>query len=362
MADGVPGPGRRRRWWHRAARGPRDPGATGGARGRQTHRRGAARRPRRARRRGGRAGAAAPARGVGGRAVRAGGGSAVGGRPVRHGRGRRAGRAGPCAPTPARAAARSSPCRCTCARGAPGALVVENGPGGAALREAALWVGEALDRARLEASAHAAVQAELRALRAEISPHCRLQQPLTVIASFVASDTEWARDLTLDFAHYTRHSSPATARPPAWPGSSAPSRPTWRSRGPCSATGCACRSGSPGDPSRRAALPGAAAPRGERGAPRCRADRGQRPRPGRRGGARQRLRHHRRGRRPGLDPATPPRCSPGGVTPVASAGRCRPALPYRVRAGVRTGGRAAVVRGIRVVLRVPRFQPGVVVS
>ena len=86
-----------------------------------------------------------------------------------------------------------------------GVLLVENGPGLSAVREAALWVGEALDRARLEASAHAAVQAELRALRAEISPHF-VYNSLTVIAAFVETDPERARDLMLDFAHYTRHS------------------------------------------------------------------------------------------------------------------------------------------------------------
>jgi len=73
------------------------------------------------------------------------------------------------------------------------------------VREAALWVGEALDRARLEASAQVAEQAELRALRAEISPHF-VYNSLTAIASFVKSDPERARDLMLDFAEYTRHS------------------------------------------------------------------------------------------------------------------------------------------------------------
>ncbi|MCX6464515.1 MAG: histidine kinase [Pseudonocardiales bacterium] len=86
-----------------------------------------------------------------------------------------------------------------------GALVVEGPVTTAAAREAAAWVGEALDRARLEQSAEAAVQAELRALRAEISPHF-VYNSLTVIASFVRSDPERARDLMLDFAAYTRHS------------------------------------------------------------------------------------------------------------------------------------------------------------
>jgi two-component system LytT family sensor kinase len=86
-----------------------------------------------------------------------------------------------------------------------GVLVVAGPVAGGAVREAALWVGEALERARLEASAQVAEQAELRALRAEISPHF-IYNSLTAIASFVSSDPERARDLMLDFAAYTRHS------------------------------------------------------------------------------------------------------------------------------------------------------------
>ena len=86
-----------------------------------------------------------------------------------------------------------------------GVLVVAGDVATAAAREAAAWVGDALDTARLEESAGAAVQAELRALRAEISPHF-VYNSLTVIASFVRSDPERARDLMLDFAAYTRHS------------------------------------------------------------------------------------------------------------------------------------------------------------
>ncbi|GAA1263227.1 histidine kinase [Pseudonocardia aurantiaca] len=86
-----------------------------------------------------------------------------------------------------------------------GVLVVTGPVAPAAVREAALWVGEALERARLEESAAVAEQAELRALRAEISPHF-VYNSLTTIASFVKSDPERARDLMLDFAEYTRHS------------------------------------------------------------------------------------------------------------------------------------------------------------
>ncbi len=86
-----------------------------------------------------------------------------------------------------------------------GVLVVAGPVAGAAAREAALWLGEALERARLEETAAVAEQAELRALRAEISPHF-VYNSLTAIASFVKSDPERSRDLMLDFAEYTRHS------------------------------------------------------------------------------------------------------------------------------------------------------------
>lgn len=86
-----------------------------------------------------------------------------------------------------------------------GVLVLVGDVAGAAAREAAAWVGEAVERGRLEESAEAAARAELRALRAEISPHF-IYNSLTAIASFVDSDPERARDLLLDFARYTRHS------------------------------------------------------------------------------------------------------------------------------------------------------------
>jgi two-component system LytT family sensor kinase len=86
-----------------------------------------------------------------------------------------------------------------------GVLVVAGSVPAAAVREAALWMGEALERALLEHSAHVAREAELRALRAEISPHF-VYNSLTTIASFVRSDPERSRDLMLDFAEYTRHS------------------------------------------------------------------------------------------------------------------------------------------------------------
>jgi len=81
---------------------------------------------------------------------------------------------------------------------------VHDGLAGVLVIEGDVAVGEALERAQLEASAEVAAQAELRALRAEISPHF-VYNSLTTIASFVESDPERARDLMLEFAAYTRH-------------------------------------------------------------------------------------------------------------------------------------------------------------
>ena len=85
-----------------------------------------------------------------------------------------------------------------------GVLVVVGDTSGSAVREAVKWVEDALERGRLEASADQAAQAELRALRAEISPHF-MYNALTVIASLVRSDPDWARELMLDFADFIRY-------------------------------------------------------------------------------------------------------------------------------------------------------------
>ncbi|WP_018684992.1 sensor histidine kinase [Actinokineospora enzanensis] len=86
-----------------------------------------------------------------------------------------------------------------------GVLLVAGPVRGWAVREVADWIVAALERARLEASAEHAAQAELRALRAEISPHF-VYNALTVIASLVHSDPERSHELMLDFADYNRYS------------------------------------------------------------------------------------------------------------------------------------------------------------
>jgi two-component system, LytTR family, sensor kinase len=86
-----------------------------------------------------------------------------------------------------------------------GVLVVFGNSRRSAVREAARWIVESLERGRLEASAEQAAQAELRALRAEISPHF-VYNALTVISALVSSEPDRSRELMIDFADYIRYS------------------------------------------------------------------------------------------------------------------------------------------------------------
>jgi two-component system LytT family sensor kinase len=82
----------------------------------------------------------------------------------------------------------------------------EPGPGlvQAAL-ETARWMSTQLELAELDQSRARLVRAEVRALRAQISPHF-VYNALTTIASFVRTDPERARELLLEFADFTRYS------------------------------------------------------------------------------------------------------------------------------------------------------------
>ena len=74
-----------------------------------------------------------------------------------------------------------------------------------AATELADWVSGQLELGELDTSRARLVEAELRALRAQISPHF-VYNSLTTIASFVRTDPDRARELLLDFADFTRHS------------------------------------------------------------------------------------------------------------------------------------------------------------
>ncbi|HET6938438.1 MAG TPA: histidine kinase, partial [Nocardioides sp.] len=71
--------------------------------------------------------------------------------------------------------------------------------------ETAQWVAAQLDLAELDASRTRLMEAEVRALRAQISPHF-IYNSLNAIASFVRTDPDRARHLLLEFADFTRYS------------------------------------------------------------------------------------------------------------------------------------------------------------
>ena len=71
--------------------------------------------------------------------------------------------------------------------------------------EVAHWVSGQLELAELDASRTRLMEAEVRALRAQISPHF-IYNSLGAIASFVRTDPDRARDLLLEFADFTRYS------------------------------------------------------------------------------------------------------------------------------------------------------------
>lgn len=71
--------------------------------------------------------------------------------------------------------------------------------------EVARWVSGQLELAELDVARTSRIEAEVRALRAQISPHF-VYNALTTIASFVRTDPDRARSLILEFADFTRHS------------------------------------------------------------------------------------------------------------------------------------------------------------
>ena len=73
-----------------------------------------------------------------------------------------------------------------------------------AVEEVALWVSRQVELGSADAQRSRLIEAELRALRAQISPHF-IYNSLTAIASFTRTDPERARELLLEFADFTRY-------------------------------------------------------------------------------------------------------------------------------------------------------------
>jgi two-component system LytT family sensor kinase len=73
-----------------------------------------------------------------------------------------------------------------------------------ATEEVARWIATQAELADLGQQRTRAMEAELRALRAQISPHF-IYNALAAIASFVRTDPERARELLLEFADFTRY-------------------------------------------------------------------------------------------------------------------------------------------------------------
>lgn len=74
-----------------------------------------------------------------------------------------------------------------------------------ATAEVARYVSSQLELAELDESRQRLARAEVRALRAQISPHF-VYNALTTIASFIRTDPVRARELLIEFADFTRYS------------------------------------------------------------------------------------------------------------------------------------------------------------
>lgn len=73
-----------------------------------------------------------------------------------------------------------------------------------ATEEVASWVAAQVELAELSHERTRVMEAELRALRAQISPHF-IYNSLAAMASFVRTDPDRARELLLEFADFTRY-------------------------------------------------------------------------------------------------------------------------------------------------------------
>lgn len=87
-------------------------------------------------------------------------------------------------------------------------IILSKSPSGGLVRatsEVAAWVSAQLELAELASSRSLLAEAEVRALRAQISPHF-IYNSLNAIASFINTDPQRARDLVVEFADFTRYS------------------------------------------------------------------------------------------------------------------------------------------------------------
>jgi two-component system, LytTR family, sensor kinase len=73
-----------------------------------------------------------------------------------------------------------------------------------ATEQVAAWVSAQVELSELDRERTRAMEAELRSLRAQISPHFTYNS-LAAIASFVRTDPDRARELLLEFADFTRY-------------------------------------------------------------------------------------------------------------------------------------------------------------
>jgi two-component system, LytTR family, sensor kinase len=74
-----------------------------------------------------------------------------------------------------------------------------------ATNEVAAWVSTQVELADLDSSKNQLMEAEVRALRAQISPYF-IYNSLNAIASFIHTDPARARELVVEFADFTRYS------------------------------------------------------------------------------------------------------------------------------------------------------------
>nr|WP_198586843.1 histidine kinase [Glycomyces xiaoerkulensis] len=90
-----------------------------------------------------------------------------------------------------------------------GCLILSGDIGHAELTETAHLVSAALDHAELDRSRERIAAADLRTLRAQISPHF-MHNALAAISAHTRTDPERARELLSDFSDYLRYSFAAT--------------------------------------------------------------------------------------------------------------------------------------------------------